>query len=334
MAHDIVVIGTSAGGVEALIRLVSDLPSRLPAAVFVAMHVGRTRSALPEILSRYSQTPVIHAIDGAPIVPGRVAVAPPDAHLVLEADRMCLWHGPEENGCRPAIDPLLRSAARVFGERVVGVILTGALDDGVAGLAAIKKAGGMVVVQDPADAVVPSMPRTALDYVEADFVAPLAEIGGIIRGVTADGGQPERVLRGRVGEAPESRPAKHFSLTCPACNGALWEVDAEGLMQFRCHVGHVYTAKSMLAQQAEALDRAMWAALRALQERAELQSRIAASAEDRGKPHVARQFRARAERTRTHADTLRRAVLNATEADASAENPDGQAVVVQGNEQA
>lgn len=322
MAHDIVVIGASAGGVEALTRLMGDLPSGLPSAVFVVLHVGRTRSVLPEILSRHSRMPVIHAIDGAPIVPGRIAVAPPDAHLVLEEDRMCLWHGPEENGCRPAIDPLFRSAARVFADRVVGVILTGALDDGVAGLAAIQRAGGTVVIQDPTDAAVPSMPRTALEYVPADFVVPLEEMAGIITGLTADAaGSGTRPLRGRRRQIPESQPAKHFMLTCPACNGALWEVKADGLVQFRCHVGHWYTSESMLAEQAEALDRALWAAFRALRERAELQDRIATSAEEQGKLHVAEQFRVRAARTRTHADTLRRAVIDVT-AGVAADEPD------------
>ena len=324
MAHDIVVIGASAGGVEALVRLLSDLPGGLPAAVFVVLHVGRTRSILPEILSRSSRMPVIHAIDGAPIVPGRIVVAPPDAHLVLEEDRMCLSHGPLENGCRPAIDPLFRSAARVFGDRVIGVILTGALDDGVAGLAAVRKAGGAVIVQDPADATIPSMPRAALEYVPADFVAPLADIGGIISGLASDGvSRPPRVLRGRRRQDPESQPVQHFMLTCPACNGALWEVDdGGGLVRFRCHVGHWYTAESMLAEQADALDRAMWAAFRALQERAELQDRVAKAAEGRGQPHVAHQFRSRAERTRTHAETLRRVVLDTTGAIGAADEPD------------
>jgi two-component system chemotaxis response regulator CheB len=324
MAHDIVVVGASAGGVEALIRLVSDLPSRLPAAVFVVLHVARTRSVLPEILSRYSHMPVIHAIDGAPIVPGRIAVAPPDAHVVLEQDRMCLWHGPEENGTRPAIDPLFRSAATVFGERVIGVILTGALDDGVAGLAAIRKAGGTVVIQDPADAAVPSMPRAALDFVPADFVAPLNDIGGILSGLTADGGAPSaRVPPGARRADPETQPVQHFMLTCPSCNGALWEIDDKaGLLRFRCHVGHWYTVQSMLARQEEALDRALWAALRALQERAELQDRIANGADARGKAHVAENFRARAERSRTHAETLRRVVLDTTASVAEADEPD------------
>ena len=317
MAHDIVVIGASAGGVEALKTVISAFPNGLPAAVFVVLHVGRTRSFLPEILSRHSQLPVIHANDGAPVVPGRVVVAPPDAHLVLEDDQMRLTHEAAENGVRPAIDPLFRSAARVFGERVIGVILTGALDDGVAGLAHIKRAGGVVIVQDPTDAAMPGMPQAALDAVTADFVAPLVDIPEIIRGLTADGLiTTDRAIK-RRDKAPIS--VRNFTLTCPACNGSLWEVDDSGVLQFRCHVGHQYSIEAMLSEQAEALDRALWAGLRALQERAGLQDRVAAGAASRGQVHLANQFKARALRTRKHAEVLRKIV---TEASAAASAPD------------
>jgi two-component system chemotaxis response regulator CheB len=187
----------------------------------------------------------MHAVDNDVIVPGRILVAPPDAHLVLEAGRVRLTHGPEENGARPAVDPLFRSAAQAFGERVVGVILTGALDDGVAGLARIKGAGGVAVVQDPRDAAVPSMPRTALEYVDADYVVTITDMPrALSRALESDGAVS--AFRRRRGVEEESmisgESGVRSSLTCPSCSGALWEVEQSGMLQFRCRVGHVYSS--------------------------------------------------------------------------------------------
>src|SRR4051794_24790246 len=181
---DIIVIGASAGGVEALSTLVAELPRSLRAAVFVVLHVSRGRSVLPEILTRAGRLPALHPADRDRIEYGRIYVAPPDHHMTLEQDTIRIVHGPSENGYRPAVDPLFRSAARVYGPRVVGVILTGALDDGTAGLAAVKEAGGVAIVQDPDEAFASSMPRSARAFVKVDHVLPVREIGALIAGLT------------------------------------------------------------------------------------------------------------------------------------------------------
>jgi two-component system chemotaxis response regulator CheB len=304
-----VVIGTSAGGVEALTRLAASLPATFPAAVFAVLHIGRMRSMLPEILSRSSPMPVVHPADGDPIRQGRIVVAPPDFHMTLEPTRIRLIHGPAENGVRPAIDPLFRTAAGAFGERVTGVILTGALDDGVAGLVHVKQAGGLAVVQDPDDAAMSGMPRAALRYVDADYVAPLRDIPRILAEVVIDGHRSALHGTGGMTMSGEGHQVyergRRSALTCPACAGALWELDDNGLLQFRCRVGHQYSADAMLSEQGEALDRALWAGLRALEERAALHERMARLATERRHWRAAEQFRTRAEQVRGHARTLR-----------------------------
>ena len=179
--HDCIVIGASTGGVEALAALVGKLPANLQAAVFVVVHIPpQATSVLPAILERAGTLPAAHAIDGEPMKTGRIYVAPPDFHLLVERGYVWVMRGPKENRNRPAVDPLFRSAARAYGPRVVGVILTGALNDGTAGLLAIKRRGGIAVVQDPTDAFFPSMPESALEYVDADHCLPLAEIGPVL----------------------------------------------------------------------------------------------------------------------------------------------------------
>jgi two-component system chemotaxis response regulator CheB len=176
--HDIIVIGASAGGVEALVKVVSSLPGALPASLFVVLHLpAESSSALPTILSRAGYLPAVHPEDCSPIVPGTIYVAPPDYHLMVERDMVRVGRGPRENRHRPAIDPLFRSAALAYGPRVTGVILTGALDDGTAGLLAIKRHGGIALVQDPHEALFAGMPRSALMHVQVDYVLPLVDIG-------------------------------------------------------------------------------------------------------------------------------------------------------------
>src|SRR5919107_2308696 len=189
--HGIVVVGASAGGVEALAELAASLPSELSAAVFVVLHLPPTgTSALPEILHRHGPLPAAHVKDGEPIQPGRIYVAPPDHHLLLRTGHVHLSHGPRENGHRPAIDPLFRSAAREYASRVIGLVLSGSLDDGTAGLLAIKSRGGVAVVQDPADALYPGMPGSALEHLQVDHVLPAASMGQLLTTLTADLAQP------------------------------------------------------------------------------------------------------------------------------------------------
>jgi two-component system chemotaxis response regulator CheB len=179
--HDIIVVGASAGGVEALIRIVGGVPSDLPAALFVVLHVRPgTPSGLPDLLSRSGKLPASHATHLQPIQHGHIYVARPDRHLMIVSGRVHVTLGPRENGHRPAIDPLFRTAARSYGRRVVGIVLSGVLDDGTAGLAAVKRHGGLAIVQDPDDTLFPSMPRSAMDHVAVDHVLPALEIGALL----------------------------------------------------------------------------------------------------------------------------------------------------------
>jgi two-component system chemotaxis response regulator CheB len=269
--HDIVVIGASAGGVEAVSHLLSQLPRDLKAAVFVVMHLARGRSMLPEILSRAGRLHAVHPQDGDSIEYGRVYVARPDHHLIIEPGKVRVVHGPTENGCRPAVDPLFRSAARVYGSRVIGIVLTGALDDGTAGLAAVKEAGGIAIVQDPDEAFAPSMPRSARAFVAVDYVLPVREMAMLITDLTRKetGSEPPKsgahveAMEPDLGQPPPvrhggDRPGKVSIFTCPECHGTLWEADEDGIVRYRCRVGHVYSVESMLAAQTDSVDRALW----------------------------------------------------------------------------
>ena len=322
--HDIILIGASAGGVQAISALVADLPREIPAAVFVVLHLARGRSVLPEILTRAGRLPAAHPVDGEHIRYGRVYVAPPDHHMTIERDTVRVLHGPTENGLRPALDPLFRSAARTYGPRVVGVVLTGSLDDGTAGLAAVKGAGGVAVVQDPAEAFAPSMPRSALEHAPADHSLPLRKIGQLLVSLTREttthaapsqeGGlvapmESEDALQPLAVNRAD-RPGAVSVFTCPECNGTLWEVDESGIQRFRCRVGHVYTADSMLAAQTDSVDRALWAALRALEERAALLRRMCERARRRNHHRVDLAFEERAMAAEAHAATVRDVLLN------------------------
>ena len=214
-AHDIIVIGASAGGVEAISVVVSLLPRNLRAAVLVVLHVSRGRSMMPEILTRAGRLPAVHPDDGDGLQYGRIYVARPDYHLTVERGRVRVVQGPRVNGCRPAIDPLFSSAARAYGARVVGVVLTGSLTDGTAGLAAVKKAGGLAIVQDPDEAFASSMPDSARASVAVDYVLPLHDIGPLLASLTRE--QPdappaaypedERApVQGRESDSPDMKP--------------------------------------------------------------------------------------------------------------------------------
>ena len=297
--HHTVVVGASAGGVEALRRLIARLPEDLDASVFVVLHLPtNAHSALPQILERAGRLPVHHAIDGEEPVPGMIYVAPPDAHLILHKRQMSLLHGPTENGHRPAIDPLFRSAAASYGPRVIGVILSGALDDGSAGLLAVSRAGGITMVQSPSDALYPSMPISALDAVPVDVVADVDELGDLLTELVhrpipqmprdpgaTNGDYAERALEGGGALEMQGRPSR---FTCPDCGGSLWESPDETDTKFRCRVGHAWTAAALLEQQADTLEQALWTALRALAERADLARRMRDQAEDHHRPHAVR----------------------------------------------
>ena len=317
LQRDIVVIGASAGGVEALRGLAAGLPPELPAAVFVVLHVLPSgTSLLPQILARQTPLAVAAAEDGEPIERGRIYVAPPDHHMLVERGRVRLTRGPRENGHRPAVDPLFRSAARAYGQRVIGVVLSGALDDGAAGLKIVSENGGTAVVQDPADALYPSMPRSALAGDATARAIPLGEMPAALCSMIDE--PLERLARAAPRREPSIGPGTHddraddadprsgtiTGLTCPECGGALWEHDETGVPRFKCHVGHAYSADSLEVSQAQALESALWAAMRSLQERADMFRRLARRSGD------GQRLDAKAKDADSHADMLRSLVTS------------------------
>jgi two-component system chemotaxis response regulator CheB len=324
--RDIVLIGASAGGVEAISAIVAGLPADLRAAVFVVLHVSRGRSVLPEILTRAGRLLALHPKDGDRIHAGRIYVAPPDHHLTIDGNVVRITHGPSENGVRPAVDPLFRSAARTFGSRVIAIVATGSLDDGTAGMAAVKEAGGVAIVQDPEEAFAPSMPRSVIATVAVDHVLPLAEIAPMIVSLVrqsaaagATGGphlasmEPDRGAE-PLAIGPPDRPGHVSVFTCPECSGTLWEMEDAGLLRFRCRVGHAYSADSMLAAQVDSVDRALWTALRALEERAALSRKLAQRATARKQVWVANAFEQRAIASEEQAAVVKKVLLDRSDA--------------------
>lgn len=295
--HDIIVVGASAGGVEALITLVGTLPPDLKAAVFIVLHVPpQSPSLLPDILSRAGRLQVMSATDNANIEYGHVYVAPPDFHLLVERGHMRIVRGPKENRHRPAIDPLFRSAAAAYGSRVTGIILTGSLDDGIAGLQAIKRCGGLAIVQDPQEALFPSMPLSALANVQVDYMLSLAQIGPLLGGLANESSTEEGAIAVNEDMQKELRleqmdPALMYTgertgkpsvYSCPDCGGVLWEIEDDGILRFRCRVGHAFSTESMFAGQLETVESALWIALKSLQENADLTRRLAQHARTHG----------------------------------------------------
>lgn len=266
------VIGASTGGLEALRSIVGELPARTSAAVFIVLHVGSHKSDLPRLLSHQSRLPAVHPCSGESVEAGKIYVAPPDHHMMVESGRIVLTRGPRENRARPAIDPLFRSVARAYGEAAIGVILTGALNDGTAGLFEIKARGGTTVVQDPGDALCADMPQSALTHVEIDHVAPASSLGGLIADLLTRQPVPSRPIPSPEEQemTTEFKLDRPRAITCPDCGGALTQSQAGQLTRFTCHIGHAYTAEVMLAAQFVVMEQFIETALRALNERAEL----------------------------------------------------------------
>ena len=293
--RNIVVIGASAGGVSALQRFAADLPAKFPAAVLIVLHVGAHPSILPQLLALAGPNSAAHVTDGEPLRTGHLAVAPPDHHLLLNAGRLQLMRGPKENLARPAIDPLFRSAAIAYGPRVIGVVLTGDLDDGTAGLQAIKSCGGLAVVQDPETAFSRSMPDHALRYVEVDQCVPLESLASTLLSLVQQPCPPSVEISPmlRHEHAPQTGTVNSLedlqaigtpsSLACPECGGGLWEIKQHNPPRYRCHTGHAYSVHSLEYAMKETAEASLWSAVRALQERAALQRRIGASGKDTGK---------------------------------------------------
>jgi two-component system chemotaxis response regulator CheB len=304
--RNIIVVGASAGGVEPLKKLVSQLPTGVRAAIFIVWHMSPlVVGILPKILSQAGTLRAANAINGESVEEGRIYVAPPDHHLVLEKGCVYVTRGPKENRFRPAVDPLFRSAAYTYGPRVVGVILSGSLDDGTAGLLAIKKFGGVAVVQDPDDAKVPSMPERALEMVNVDHRVPVAQMGDLLLKLItekvppvppvseADRAMTELEIAVAMQRDKKYDILRHGSLsplTCPECQGVLVSILQGNYPRFRCHTGHAFSANSLLEGIAESIEEKIWTAIRGLQESVFLLNHMGDHFAEINQPKVAAQY--------------------------------------------
>jgi two-component system, chemotaxis family, protein-glutamate methylesterase/glutaminase len=299
MIHrELVVVGASAGGIEALQQLLASLPMNFDAALLIVLHTSaHAGNLLPQVLQRASSIPVLHPADGDVIRKRRVYIAPPGFHMLVEGHLIRVIQGPRENLHRPAIDPLFRSAAASWGRRVIGVILTGALDDGTSGLMVVRARGGSAIVQDPATAMFPAMPESALEQVPDAQVLALEDIPGALQKLISEPLSNEDPVKPLAGEVEaeseketrfaafnmaeienERRSGRPSQFACPDCGGVLWELEDKSFLRFRCRVGHAFTARHLGAEQRQAVETALWSALRALEENASLYRRMAAQA--------------------------------------------------------
>ena len=317
----LVVVGASLGGVDALQRLAAALPAGFPAAGLVVQHTAATGPGLlGGILDAAGPLPAATAADGERLRAGTVRVAPPDRHLVVRGGDLRLVRSARENRSRPAIDALFRSAAVAHGSRVVGVVLTGLLDDGAAGLLAVQRCGGRTVVQSPGDAAHAGMPLSALAALTPDFTVPLDEVGALLQTLVAMPPTPsppppdDLVREDRLVDAGQTSIAEadawgtHVALTCPECGGTLWERADGPLLRYRCHTGHAYTAQALVAEQDESIEQALWAALRAVVERSAALDSLARAERAAGRPAVAEHVEARAVASHAQAQRLRAGV--------------------------
>jgi len=331
--RDIVAIGTSAGGVEAVRSIGAQLPADLPAAVLVVIHIsGQFRSVFDQVLSRTGPLPASFATEGESIKHGRIYIAPAECHLLCDGQRLTLGTGPRENGTRPAIDPLFRSLALCCGPRTIGIVLTGTLGDGAAGLQTLGACGGLTVVQDPSDAVFSEMPATAMNRIRPDHVSRLADLPSLIEQLVRQPAGKEvpvpDFLKYEVEIAASGRAnmkatdhakatdrikamdqaGRRSVLTCPDCSGVLWEIEDGDIIRYRCHVGHAYTAEAMSLATDDGLRHALGSALRALDERGALAQRMQSDASGRGRKQVAGDWARKAKEFEAEADVIRNAV--------------------------
>lgn len=320
----IIVIGGSAGSIDPLKRLVAALSPTLPAALFVVVHLSpESPELLPEILTLTSKLPVIPAADQLPIRLGHLYVARPNHHLLLEAGWIRVTHGPKENRFRPAIDPLFRSAAYAFGREVIGVVLSGMLDDGTAGLWAIKDRGGVAIVQEPTDALYTSMPQNALRYVAVDYRLPMADIAAklemLVEEPLVEAGElpmsnglavetkialEENALR--IGILGLGKPSRY---TCPACHGVLFQIEEGQIVRYRCHTGHAYSQEALLNEVDASLEMGLWNAVRAMDEAILLLCQMADQAGQAGDGERVERLRAKAEEIEQRSQQIRQFTL-------------------------
>ena len=323
--RDLIVIGASAGGIEALQVLCAGLPPDLNAAVLVVLHTSNhSGDLLPQLLSRAGALDAKHPEEGELIRPGMIYVARPDMHMLVDMRTLHMVRGPRENRHRPAIDPTFRSAAISYGRRVIGIILTGMLDDGTAGMMVIQSHGGRVVVQDPATAMFPSMPQSVLKRIPDATVANVDDIPKLLIELVAEelkgAAQPlpwrattdvKATKEVHIAELDmaeienEMRNGEPSQFACPECGGVLWEIDQAGMLRYRCRVGHAYTARNLRAEQRQAVETALWSALRALEENASLYKKMAVRSRNSKQEQSAKIFDERATTAEVNSQTLR-----------------------------
>ncbi|OON71111.1 chemotaxis protein CheB [Hymenobacter sp. CRA2] len=324
--RDIVVIGASAGGIAALRELVQMLPHDFPAPIFVVQHVAPDSSnSLARLLDAVAPLPVKQPHNGETVEPGTIYIAPADRHMLVENDRILITHGPKENKFRPSIDALFRSVAYSYGPRVIGVVLTGYLDDGTSGLWTVQRLGGVTVVQDPDDAVTPAMPINALQFVKADYVVPLAELAALLVRLTLE---PAPRARRRAAAELEllqlelaiAKQDNAFEMgiidkgrltpfTCPECHGALTQLIEGNIIRYRCHTGHAYTISTLLSEAADSVEAMLYQSMRGLEETKMLLQTLGNHFKQNGRPAAAATFFRKAEKTGAQARVVHDSIL-------------------------
>ena len=324
--RDIIVVGASAGGITALSELLSSIPDDLKASIFVVLHLpAASPSVLPAILTRAGKLKAYHPVDGEQIKPGVIYVAPPDHHLLLEGRRVLVKKGPKENNFRPSIDALFRSAAYVYGPRVIGIVLSGLLNDGTSGLWSVKRLGGITIIQEPTDADYPSMPLNVLDYVKVDHAITAFEMGPLLKKITSErtAGKPKiskkemaflkmEVIISKQDNAFEMGIMNEGNLTpftCPECHGVLVRLIEGKIIRFRCHTGHAYTASTLLADLSKSVEETLWQAMRGLEETTLLLNQISRHFKDQDLKDAARIFAAKASMTTKRARVIHDSVF-------------------------
>lgn len=323
--HEIIVIGASAGGVEALPKLVSTLPHDIPATIFIVQHTSpESPGLLDGILEHAGSLKAKYPDNGEHFHKGTIYIARPDHHLIVKEDHVFITRGPRENRMRPAIDPLFRSAAAAYGSKVVGVVLTGMLDDGSAGLFTVKRCGGVACVQDPDDALYPEMPQNALENVQVDYRLPVSEIGALLdRLARTEPSLPvpipeDVVIEARIAEKAMSdiniveKMGTRTPFGCPDCGGGIWEIKNDPVQRFRCNTGHAFTAHTLLASQNETIERALWAAVRSLEERANMLARLARDERGQGRTLSLKDYTSEADEAKKNAQHIRDLLLHIT----------------------
>ncbi len=319
----IVVIGSSAGGIEALSLLVPQFGADFPAPILLVQHLPTdTPSMLPRILARFDGLKARFPQDHDPLTPGTIYVAPRDQHMLIQDGHVRLTFGPEENRSRPSVDPLFRSAAMTYSSNVMGIILSGMMNDGSSGLLAIKRCGGTAMVQTPDEAAYPMMPQSALDHAPVDHCVPIEEMGEILRqwvhaplqppfDVPDDIRSEVQIAQSVSSDIPlESNLGNLSPVICPDCGGPLWEIQVDDIPRYRCHVGHAFTAESLLDGQSHKLEHSLWAALRLMEERARMLDKMAREAEANGRMGLAANYRSRGSEAGEHAGRIRQLLVS------------------------